>query len=590
MADALEELWTSIAPPAGGLERVAVGEVPSAILDRDVEFTVYRPKALPTRSYAKLVAFAHRQVDDAERALLSYDDPTKEVERRAEEVLGPAHEHARERGPAMVGIPRGHQITFVPRAAGVVFDPPSRTFAWTEPVHREVFLARAEGVELGARIEVVLEVFLGALLLAEVRFALEVGDDAGPGESQVTARPFSRVFVSYADGDAAVAEQIRTLSALLTGARYSESSGEERRSQVLGASGRAAIEAAEAVQLLWSEAALASPLVDDEIRHAIARRGPQVVRPVCWKLPPPVDEARDRPPKPVRALAFTSLLAPANALLAAVAGGSAVAPAPAAPTPMAPAPTAAAAAAPMALPSPAVPAAAAPFGVPPVTSPGFGALSAPAAMAPPAAAPMALPSPAVPAAAAPLGLPPVTSPGFGVPQSPSPPMTFAPSRVGDVPPAPPGPYASPAPPASPGPYAAAPGAMPPPPMGAFDPGEVRFGEAAGMPALLPMTGGASPEPRARSGVRPAVGVVLGVVASVAALVLFLFFRDTSGQAVTGPGRRDLGTSPSPDRSGATSPTTDPLPSAWPTLDEDAGRDAGALRANPKPSRPRPSIP
>lgn len=361
MRGALEALWTSLtagmsAPPK---ERSG-GAMPEPLRDEDVQFTVYAPP-LRVGHWEKLLAFAHRAIDDGED--VAYDDPVARVAEEAREVLGErVAEYTTSEGTSAMQIPREHELTFVPRAPTVRFDPPARTFRWTDPVHRELFLARADAsVEEEARIEV----YLGALLLAEVRFELAVRDAAPP---PARARPFEEVFVAFAEADTAIATQLTALTSALSGTRFVQADPTERRTQTLGEASKSAIERADAVQVLWSRAALGSTLVDASIRHAITRRGVERVRPVCWEQPPPIDEAQDRPPRALRERGLSPIGAPAQTLLALISGGGG------------------AAAPPMAAPA-LPPAGAAPPMSAPMAPPVAGAAPAPTPMAPPAGEP-----------------------------------------------------------------------------------------------------------------------------------------------------------------------------------------------------------
>lgn len=324
MLASLEALWASV-----GMDTVRGASTSSArpTLDADVGFTVHAPPALPVGEWTKLLAFAHRALDDDEADSLDYDDPVAEVARQAREVLGErADDYQAHAKTGTMLVPRDHELTFALRAPGIRFDPPSRTFGWTEPVHRELFLARPEEGTTG-EVSARLEVYLGALLLAEVRFDLRVGE-ASQETKVAKARPFEQVFVAYAEADAAVAKQLAALTAALTPTRYVEAAPSERSAGAIGAFSRGAIDTADAMQVLWSTGAMASDLVDSAVRYALESRGVDRIRPVCWETPAPIDEARDRPPTALREAGLSSIAGPMTALLAAVAGTAAPAPPP----------------------------------------------------------------------------------------------------------------------------------------------------------------------------------------------------------------------------------------------------------------------
>ena len=325
MLESLESLWASVS--AGAQTSIpATSTKPRTSLDADVGFTVHAPPTLPAGEWTKLLAFAHRALDADEAESVDYDDPVAEVARQAREVLGAkADDYRAHAENSSMLIPREHELTFALQAHGVRFDPPSRTFAWTEPVHRELFLARPENGTEGP-VAARLEVYLGALLLAEVRFGLSVGEASS--DARVShARPFENVFVAYAETDTAVAKQLTALTAAMTPTRYVEPDASERAAGTIGEPSRAAIDGVDAMQVLWSTGAMASDLVDSAIRYALESRGIERIRPVCWETPAPIDEGRDRPPRALRESGLSSIAAPMTALLAAVAG-SASAPTP----------------------------------------------------------------------------------------------------------------------------------------------------------------------------------------------------------------------------------------------------------------------
>lgn len=316
MLQSLESLWTSVVAGSSATIQSASTKSPQT-LDADVGFTVHSPPTLAPGQWTQLLAFVHRTPQDAEREALGYDDPIVEVARQAREVLGDqadVYEQHDKASPMLV--PREHELTFALRAQGVQFDPPSRTFVWTEPVHRELFLAQPDGA--AGTTQARLEVFLGALLLAEVRFDLHIGETSQT-QTRSTGRPFEQVFVAYADADQEVARQLETLSSALSSTRFVQADSAERAAGAVGPTSQAAIDQADAMQVLWSTQALESDFVDSAVRYALDQHGVAHIRPVCWETPAPIDEGRDRPPEALRKAGLSSIAAPMTALLAMVA-------------------------------------------------------------------------------------------------------------------------------------------------------------------------------------------------------------------------------------------------------------------------------
>src|SRR5207253_1796517 len=115
-----------------------------------------------------MLAFAHL----AERrpdAAPDEPDPIEEVKRQAQAVLG---EHAADDVPLIEDsskpIVRDGDLRLVPVVRGVEFNPPERTFRWTQSVHREEFQLRAGQNVKGQTVRGSLGVYYGCLLVAEI--------------------------------------------------------------------------------------------------------------------------------------------------------------------------------------------------------------------------------------------------------------------------------------------------------------------------------------------------------------------------------------------------------------------------------------
>jgi len=118
---------------AGGVEHA--GDV---AIDDDVQFTVYRPVSVQPLQWRPLIAFAHRSSRPPDEP--DEPDPVAEVKRQAEAILGDQFAQYDEfKQDSTQSVQRGDEITFVPQADGVEFDPPRRTFKWRRSVHREEF-------------------------------------------------------------------------------------------------------------------------------------------------------------------------------------------------------------------------------------------------------------------------------------------------------------------------------------------------------------------------------------------------------------------------------------------------------------------
>src|SRR5262249_62386113 len=123
---------------------------------------------------------------------------------------------ARDGGRATAG---GGAIPFPPPRGGGEGNPPQRSFRWLEDVHREEFRVRAPRALDGQVVRGALHVHLGALLVAEVTLALDVGGTAAqvaPSDAEAErARPYRRIFPSYSHRDEAIVRQVETYARTL---------------------------------------------------------------------------------------------------------------------------------------------------------------------------------------------------------------------------------------------------------------------------------------------------------------------------------------------------------------------------------------
>ncbi len=279
-------------------------------VDEDVQFTVYRPKAVVPEQWRPLLVFAHL----AERrpdAPPGEPDPVAEVRRQAEQVLGPAVDRFQPTTQESAeAIPRGDLLTFVPAVAGVEFNPASRSFAWVESVHREEFRFRA-GRELdGQMARGRVSVFLGRILLAEIpiKFRVDAAHVEPPDEPMEPAvgRRFRRIYASFAGEDRAVAEEFEGFARLM-GDEFLLGCASLRTADVWDDRVRERIRNADVFQLFWSSRALASPQVEREWQYALGLNRDGFIRPVYWEDPLPSDPGRDLPPEALVACEFQKL-------------------------------------------------------------------------------------------------------------------------------------------------------------------------------------------------------------------------------------------------------------------------------------------
>jgi predicted Ser/Thr protein kinase len=284
---------------------------PAAVppVDDNVQFTVYRPRAVVPDRWYTLVAFAHLA---AKRSGASADepDPVEEVRRQAVRVLGEqqARTHQAVTQDAPQPVPREETLTFVPDVPGVEFNPPLRSFRWTEAVHREDFRLRASLDLVGQTARGRLSVFLEDILLADVALAIPVEQPGGtpvedaPQEAESAGR-YRRIFASYSHQDLYVVKQVERLARAL-GDEYLRDWKNLRAGEAWDERLLQMIEEADVFQLFWSRHAMESAYVRREYEHALALNRPNFVRPTYWEDPLPTDPARNLPPEALLRLHF----------------------------------------------------------------------------------------------------------------------------------------------------------------------------------------------------------------------------------------------------------------------------------------------
>ena len=278
-------------------------------LQEDVQFTVYRPQVIVPGRWYPLLAFAHlteRPADAEEGA----PDPLAEVARQAEQALGPlVRQYQSLVDDSSQPVPRYGEITFRPDAEGIEFNPPSRSFFWTESVHREEFRLRASHASEGQTARGRLAVFLGSILLAEFTLRIRVNShhvETVPEQTQLVperALPYRKIFASYSHQDLWVVQEFERVAASL-GDTYLRDwvhlrAGEHWDERLLQM-----IEDADVFQLFWSSNSMHSPFVRREWQHALSLARPNFVRPTYWEQPLPCAPEAGLPPAELQRLHF----------------------------------------------------------------------------------------------------------------------------------------------------------------------------------------------------------------------------------------------------------------------------------------------
>jgi hypothetical protein len=275
-------------------------------LDENVQFTVYRPGTVRPAEWYPMLAFAHLS---ALRPGEEGPEPLREVEEQAAQILGErAGEFHKVTQDSSAAVPREGEITFVPTIPGLHFNPPSRTFLWLEPVHREEFRFLASPDLDGQTVRGRMSVFLGSILLADLSLGIRV-DSAYrvPAEREVAARtvarPYRSIFASYSRKDLAIVAQFERYARTL-GDRYLRDLIDIRAGEVWDERLEDMIRRADIFQLFWSWNSMRSPFVRREWEYALSLRRPHFVRPTYWEEPFPESRPEGLPPQALQALQF----------------------------------------------------------------------------------------------------------------------------------------------------------------------------------------------------------------------------------------------------------------------------------------------
>ena len=305
---AVDELTTPPPPPP-------VPEEPEErALDENVQFTVYRPRAVQPAQWYDLLAFAHL----AERrpdAPPDEPDPLAQVKAQAEQLLGARlADFDDPRSDSRFGVPQDGEITFLPEIPGVTFNPERRIFRWQEDVHREEFRLRADPDLEGRTARGRLRVYLGMIILAEVDLALRVDAAAPPATVPSPpappdqARPYRRIFASYSHADIEVVRQFESMAQAL-GDDYLLDLARLRAGADWDEALLRLIDEADVFQLFWSYNSMRSPHVRREWEYAESLARSHFIRPTYWEEPLPSSEHPPLPTDSLRKLHFSRLSA-----------------------------------------------------------------------------------------------------------------------------------------------------------------------------------------------------------------------------------------------------------------------------------------
>jgi len=280
-------------------------------MDENVQFTVYRPKAVKPEIDYDLLFFAHLSE-------LPPDSPPEEpkpvemVKRQAKKILGERaldyQDLIQDSGQA---VPRQSELTVIPEVPGIEFNPPRRDFFWVGKVHQERFLLRASSDLDGKTARGRVSIFLGKILLAEISISIRVDSTLAetgsePVQNEISsAKKYRKIFASYSHRDSKVVEEFERY-AYAVGDEYLRDVVHLRTGEVWNKRIEDMIDDADIFQLFWSKNSMYSTFVEQEWRHALSLKRPSFIRPVYWEHPLP--QEKDLPPEELRQLHFQRVI------------------------------------------------------------------------------------------------------------------------------------------------------------------------------------------------------------------------------------------------------------------------------------------
>lgn len=277
-------------------------------IDKNVQFTVYRPETVVPEKWYPLLAFAHL----SERRAGATDqepDPIQEVREQAERILReqPAKYETAKLDRAF-SVPRKGMLTFVPLVEGCEFNPPSQSILWQKDVHKVEFEMMASNAVDGRAVEGQVTIYLGSLILAEVALRIKVDSQYAPQSEQkvvVRADPYRKIFASYSHRDQEIVEDFEEVVQAL-GDQFLRDVKTLRSGEVWSEQLEQMIRDANIFQLFWSSNSMISEFVKQEWEYALSLNRANFIRPVYWEKRFP-EKKPDLPPETLRRLHFHRL-------------------------------------------------------------------------------------------------------------------------------------------------------------------------------------------------------------------------------------------------------------------------------------------
>ena len=287
-------------------------EKPSALtIDKNVQFTVYRPSTIVPEKWYTLLAFAHLS-KRRPSAPKDEPDPIETVRVLAEKIL---KDQPAEYEPAKLDrgfvVPQKGLLTFVPLIEGCVFNPPNQSIHWLKDVHKVEFEMKASDEVDGQAVEGQMSVYLGHTILTEVPLRINVDSQYVEPQArpdvfeESSAEPYRKIFASYSHKDTEIVEDFENYLEAV-GDQYLRDVKTLRSGEVWSERLEEMIRDASVFQLFWSSNSMPSKFVKQEWEYALRLGRPKFIRPVYWEEPMP-ESKPDLPPEALKRLHFHKL-------------------------------------------------------------------------------------------------------------------------------------------------------------------------------------------------------------------------------------------------------------------------------------------